>query len=191
METWMWVVIAVAAVVVIAAVALWLWDNQRRKKRSDRLQREFGQEYDRTVDRSGGRKSAEAELMDRQQRVQNMDIRPLSEAELRRFADRWHSTQADFVDEPGGAVAQADRLVGEVMQARGYPVGDFEQRAADVSVDHPEVVQNYRAAHALAVRHQRAQASTEDLRQAMMHYRALFTDLLETDDSVPDDAHAR
>src|SRR6185312_13194387 len=97
METWMWVVIAVAAVVVIAAVALWLWDNQRRKKRSDRLQREFGQEYDRTVDRSGGRKSAEAELMDRQQRVQNMDIRPLSEAELRRFADRWHSTQADFV----------------------------------------------------------------------------------------------
>jgi len=191
METWMWVVIAVAAVVVIAAVALWLWDNQRRKKRSERLQREFGQEYDRTVDRSGGRKSAEAELMDRQQRVQNMDIRPLSEAELRRFADRWHSTQADFVDEPGGAVAQADRLVGEVMQARGYPVGDFEQRAADVSVDHPEVVQNYRAAHALAVRHQRAQASTEDLRQAMMHYRALFTDLLETDDSVPDDAHAR
>src|SRR5690242_4106974 len=166
METWMWVVIAVAAVVVIAAVALWLWDNQRRKNRSERLQREFGEEYDRTVDRMGGRKSAESDLMDRQQRVHDMDIRPLSEAELRRFADRWHSTQADFVDEPGGAVAQADRLVGEVMQARGYPVGDFEQRAADVSVDHPGVVQNYRAAHALAVRHQRAQASTEDLRQA-------------------------
>jgi FtsZ-interacting cell division protein ZipA len=188
METWMWVVIAVAAVVVIAAVAFWLWDNQRRKSRSERLQNQFGDEYDRTVDRSG-RKSAEAELMDRQQRVEQMNIRPLSDAELRRFADRWHSTQADFVDEPGGAVAQADRLVGEVMQTRGYPVGDFEQRAADVSVDHPTVVQNYRAAHALAVRHQRAQASTEDLRQAMMHYRALFTDLLETEDGVTDDAH--
>jgi len=189
METWMWVAIAVAAVVVIAAVALWLWDNQRKKARSDRLQQQFGDEYDRTVDRSGGRKTAEAELMDRQHRVEKMNIRPLSEAELRRFADNWHATQADFVDEPGGAVAQADRLVGEVMQARGYPVGDFEQRAADVSVDHPTVVQNYRAAHALAVRHQRAQASTEDLRQAMMHYRALFTDLLETEDSVTDDAH--
>ena len=188
METWMWVAIAVAAVVVIAAVALWLWDNQRKKSRSERLQSQFGDEYDRTVDRSGGRKAAEAELMDRQQRVEKMNIRPLSEPELRRFADRWHSTQADFVDEPGGAVAQADRLVGEVMQARGYPVGDFEQRAADVSVDHPAVVSNYRAAHALAVRHQRAQASTEDLRQAMMHYRALFTDLLESEDGVANNA---
>jgi hypothetical protein len=187
METWMWVAIALAAVVVLAAVALWLWYSQRRKATSQRLQQQFGDEYDRTVDRSG-RKSAEAELLDRQQRVEKMHIRPLSEPELRRFADRWHSTQTDFVDEPGTAVAQADSLVGEVMQARGYPVGDFEQRAADVSVDHPAVVQNYRAAHALAVRHQRARASTEDLRQAMIHYRALFTGLLETEDSVTGDA---
>jgi hypothetical protein len=177
----MWVVIAAAAVIVVV-VALTLLMSNRKKHRTDRLQSHFGDEYTRTVDMKGDRKAAEAELEQRQERMKKLELRPLTGAELDSFAQRWQATQADFVDEPGGAVTEADRLVNEVMQARGYPMGNFEQRAADVSVDHPVVVRNYRAAHALAVRHSRATASTEDLRQAMVHYRALFTDLLETDE---------
>src|SRR5205823_2940201 len=126
------------------------------------------------------RRRAEAELQERAARVDHLDIHPLSPADRTRFADAWRSVQAQFVDDPARAIADADRLVIEVMRVRGYPVTAFEQRAADVSVDHPEVVANYRAAYAIARRSQEGDATTEDLRQAMVHYRALFEDLLET-----------
>jgi hypothetical protein len=181
MALWMWVVIAAAAVILVVA-ATSVWVAKRKQQRTERLQTKFGSEYARTVDVAGGRKAAEADLTQRQERVSKLELRPISESEKNAFTSRWQATQARFVDEPGGAVTDADSLVSEVMQARGYPVGDFEQRAADVSVDHPQVVSNYRAAHAIAVSHSRASASTEDLRQAMVHFRALFTDLLETTD---------
>jgi FtsZ-interacting cell division protein ZipA len=179
METWMWVVIAVVVAVVILCVIAGLWWMQRsRHQRTERLQGKFGQEYDRTVEEKG-QKQAEAELSDRQERVESMPIQRLSPEQTEQFSQLWTATQARFVDDPGGAVTDADRLVADVMRTRGYPVGDFEQRAADVSVDHPQVVANYRAAHEIAVRHSRAEATTEELRQAMVHYRALFNELLE------------
>jgi hypothetical protein len=184
MELWMLVIIVAAAVIlVIAATSFWM--SRHKQQRTERLQTQFGSEYDRTVDASG-RKAAEADLTQRQERVSKLELRSLSENEKRGFADRWQRTQADFVDDPGGAVTEADALVSEVMQARGYPMGDFEQRATDVSVDHAEVVSNYRAAHAIALSHARASASTEDLRQAMVHYRSLFTDLLQTASGAPE-----
>jgi len=179
METWMWVVIAVVVAVVILCVIAAIWWSQRsRHQRTERLQGKFGQEYDRTVEEKG-QKQAEADLADRQERVESMPIQRLSPEQTAQFSKLWTATQARFVDDPGGAVTDADRLVADVMRSRGYPVGDFEQRAADVSVDHPQVVANYRAAHEIAVRHSRAEATTEELRQAMVHYRALFNDLLE------------
>jgi hypothetical protein len=179
MEMWMWIVIAVvAAVVIVGALAIW-YSARRRRQRSERLQSKFGQEYDAAVAHAD-RKHAEEELEARQKRVESFDLRELHPAEAARFADLWRGTQERFVDDPGGAVADADRLVGELMGARGYPMADFEQRAADVSVDHPDVVSNYRTAHRIAAQHSRGQASTEQLRQAMVHYRALFTGLLET-----------
>jgi hypothetical protein len=123
-------------------------------------------------------RTAEAELEDRRRRVEQLQIRPLPRNERERYEAAWYQVQGRFVDDPAGAMAQADLLVGEVMQARGYPMGDFETRAADISVDHPQVVENYRAAHAIALRTQGGQATTEELRQAMVHYRALFADLL-------------
>jgi len=144
------------------------------------LRKRFGPEYDRVISERGDARQAESELAARQKRVDTFDIRPLEAAERDHFIDAWRATQARFVDAPAEAINDADRLVSEVMQARGYPVGDFDQRAADVSVDHPIVVENYRAARAIAVANQRGDASTEDLRQAIVHYRALFEDLLET-----------
>ena len=174
-STILWVLVVVA--VVAAAGAVWYaW----RSKRSQQLQERFGPEYERTVNTEGDRRKAEATLEARARRVDALQIRPLSPADATRFSDAWRAVQARFVDDPRGAVTEADRLVGEVMTLRGYPVGDFEQRVADISVDHPDVVMNYRAARDIAVRHNRGEASTEDLRQAMVHYRALFTDLLQT-----------
>jgi len=175
-EPWIWIVIALAVVVVIAA-ALWAFT---KKRRSDQLRQGFGPEYDRTVNAYGNRGRAEHELTTRKERVEKLNIRPLEPSERTRFVDAWHSTQARFVDDPNAAIVDADRMIGEVMSARGYPVGDFEARASDVSVDHPDVVSNYRAAHALAIANDQGKATTEDLRQAMVHYRALFEDLLET-----------
>jgi len=173
----MWVIVAVAvavAVVVVASVFVMI-----RNRRSDRLRGRFGPEYERTVRESGNIRKAEATLEARAARVERFHIRPLMPDDAKRFADEWRKVQAQFVDDPGNAVTQADRLVGEVMTARGYPVGDFEQRVQDISVDHPNVVMNYRAAREIAEQHQRRAASTEDLRQAMVHYRALFAELLE------------
>jgi hypothetical protein len=174
MDTWVWIVIAVAIVVAVAAL-LWAVANNRRRKE---LQEGFGPEYDRTVDEAGSRRRAESELSDREKRREKLDIRPLAPGTRDRFADRWRTVQERFVDDPNGALKDAHVLVVEVMRERGYPTDDFEQRAADVSVDHPHVVENYRSAYAIS---ERDEADTEEQRQAMVHYRALFDELLETE----------
>ena len=169
------IVILVLVLLVVAAIAAALVAQSRKR---NRLKSTFGPEYDRTVEGSGGRRDAERELAEREQRRRSLDIRPLPEQDRVAFADRWRSTQGDFVDHPETAVRQADLLVAEVMGRRGYPVGDFDQMSRDVSVDHADVVDEYRAAHDISELNDRKQASTEQLRQAMVHYRALFTDLL-------------
>ncbi|HEX8939018.1 MAG TPA: hypothetical protein VF763_02555 [Candidatus Limnocylindrales bacterium] len=170
-----YIAIAVAVIVIVVLALAW-WYSQRR--RSDRLRERFGPEYERAVSQTDDRGAAERELAARQERVSQLRIRDLSPDDRARFAERWRAVQTRFVDDPGVALADADRLVGEVMAARGYPMADFEQRAADVSVDHPAVVEQYRAAHAIAQRQAAGQASTEDLRQGMVHYRSLFDELL-------------
>ena len=171
------ILVVLVVVLVVAALAIWFF-SQRRK--SQQLQERFGPEYEHAVHEHGSRGEAERALEARSERVQQLHIRPLSADESTRYSESWRSVQARFVDEPQVAIADADRLVAEVMQARGYPMGEFEQRAADVSVDHPHVVENYRAAHAIAGRSSSGEASTEDLRQAMVHYRSLFAELIET-----------
>lgn len=168
----------IAAVVVLAlvAVAAWLWN---RKQQSERLVQRFGPEYERTVHEHGDRAKAEAELRQRERRVGTLEIVPLAPADAQQFAQSWRGLQARFVDNPKGVLMDADRLVRELMLRRGYPMGDFDRRAADISVDHPRVVDHFRAAHAIAQRDHRGEASTEDMRQAVVHYRALFDDLLE------------
>ena len=175
----------IVAVVVVAAVVFFL----ARKRRSQRLRERFGPEYDRVVRKEGEVRRAESVLEIRAARIEKFEIRPLSGAASADFANRWMAVQTQFVDDPKGSVTRADRLVNEVMKARGYPVADFDQRTADISVDHPVVVENYRAAHDIALRHSRGQASTEDLRRAMVHYRSLFDELLQ--DSVPVRKEAR
>jgi hypothetical protein len=174
MPTWAWIVIIVAAVLVISAVAF----AALRGRRSRRLQQGFGPEYDRTVERAGGRRAGERELTHRQKRHEALDIRPLPPQARERYVHGWEVTQTRFVDDPSGAVAEADALVRQVMKERGYPTDDFEQRAADISVEHPQLVERYRTAHGIAQSSERGQASTEDLRQSVRHYRALFEELL-------------
>ncbi len=168
------IAIIIIAIVVIVAIA-WLY---LRRKRSERLRARFGPEYARVVREKGNAGRAEAALEARAQKVEKLNIRPLAREESARFAEAWRRVQARFVDEPEAAVAQADRLVSDVMSARGYPTADFDERAADLSVDHATVVDNYRAARDIRARHERGEAGTEDLRQAMVHYRILFQDLL-------------
>jgi hypothetical protein len=177
MPSWGWVLIAIGIVVVLALVAWSAYGARRRKG----LQEHFGPEYDRTVADAPSRREAESELTERQKRRDELQIRPLAPESRDRYMSRWHNTQAKFVDEPEGAVGEADSLIQEVMRERGYPVQDFDQRSADLSVDHPDVISNYRAAHGISVANQRGKASTEDLRTAMVHYRALFTELLEAE----------
>jgi LPXTG-motif cell wall-anchored protein len=152
-----------------------------RRRRTEQLAQRFGPEYERTVERMGSRGKAEADLAAREKRVHKLEIVPLAPQEAQRFRTEWQSLQARFVDSPRSAMAEADLLVCDLMTLRGYPVGDFETRAADISVDHPHVVEHYRAAHEIALRHQRGQADTEAMRQALVHYRALFSDLLEVE----------
>ncbi|HYZ13088.1 MAG TPA: hypothetical protein VFA08_05715 [Actinomycetota bacterium] len=175
MDAAIWVVIAIVALVVIG-VLVWFAIN---KQRSGQLREVFGPEYDRTVEESEDRKTAESELLERQKRVEGFEIRPLDPAERTRFASRWIAVQARFVDDPKSALGEADELVTEVMSERGYPMNEFDQRAADVSVDHPKVVEDYRAAHGISERVGSNDATTEDMRQALVHYRALFSELLE------------
>src|SRR5579864_6005929 len=171
--------IIVAGVVVFALLALAAWFFSQRKKQSERLQQRFGPEYSRAVGQLGGRTKAESELKAREKRVEHLTITPLAPAEAARFSQAWNVLQSRFVDNPKAVVVQADQLVRELMLKRGYPMGDFERRAADISVDHPIVVEHYRAAQAIAVRDERGEANTEELRKAVVHYRALFDEMLE------------
>ena len=176
LDTQTWIMIAGGVVLVLIAVAVWL---VYKKKQSRRLQERFGAEYGRSVNDLGSRTKAESELKAREKRVEGFTILPLEPAEAARFSQTWKDLQGRFIDSPQGAVVQADQLVRELMLKRGYPMGDFERRAADISVDHPEVVAHYRAAQAIAVRDKRGEADTEELRIAVVHYRALFDELLE------------
>jgi hypothetical protein len=180
MPTWAWILI-VAAVVLAAVVAYAVF----RRQRTARLRESFGPEYDRTVEKRGGRREAEAELGSRIERRQALEIRPLAPESRERHLGAWRDIQTTFVDNPAGAVTSADRLVGSVMSERGYPMEDFEQRADDISVDHPQVVERYRSAHGIARKHEAGEATTEDLRQAIKHYKALFEDLLEPAEDQP------
>jgi hypothetical protein len=169
-------------VLVVALVAVIAWAQaQKRRKQSLRLQARFGPEYVRAVNELGASK-AEAELAAREKRIQRLTITALSKADAQRFQQAWRVVQGRFVDDPKGAVVEADHMVYELMAKRGYPMGDFEQRAADISVDHPNVVSNYRAARAIAMRDERGEASTEELRRALVHYRELFQELLEVEE---------
>jgi FtsZ-interacting cell division protein ZipA len=179
MDTWVWIVIAAAAVLAVLAV---VW-SAARARRSGELKDTFGREYDRTVEQAGDRREAERELRERQRQHDELELKPLSAESRARYARRWQSTQTRFVDDPRGAVAEADTLVQEVMKERGYPTDDFDRRVADISVDHPELVEKYRTAHGIAQASERNEASTEDLRHSVRHYRALFAVLLETDDN--------
>ena len=179
------VVLVVIAVVLLAVVGYLLAQQRKRKA----LQSRFGPEYDRTVEDSGGRRNAERELAEREQRRQQLDIHPLSEQDRRQYADRWRSVQEDFVDRPALAVRSADVLVTEVMGKRGYPVEGFDQQARDLSVDHAHVVHEYRSAHDISELNDREEATTEQLRQAMVHYRSLFVALVEDGNGGSADRH--
>jgi len=174
--------ITIIGVVVLALVGIGAWYFYQ-KKRSHTLQKHFGPEYERTVTELGSRAKGESELKAREKRVERLEILPLAPSEAARFSEAWQALQSRFVDNPKGVVVQAEQLVRELMVKRGYPMGDFAQRAGDISVDHPDVVANYRAAQAIAVRDQRGSADTEELRKAVVHYRALFDELLEVRES--------
>jgi hypothetical protein len=176
MDTWGWVVLALLALVAIAIV-VWVSAQARRSKQ---LQEGFGPEYERVVDEAGDKREAERELQARRERYEEFDIRALAPGARSRYAEQWRAVQERFVDEPDSAVRDADRLVQQVMEERGYPVDDdFERRADDLSVDYPELVENFRKGNRLWTDYEAGNADTEDLRQAMVHYRALFEELLE------------
>jgi len=180
------VLILVVLAFVVGALVAFLGYRYYRDKRTRQIRDHFGPEYARLAKEKGAF-AAEQELARREQRFAKFHIKPLS-AELRaRFESRWQDVQKEFVDDPQGSLVAADKLLGEVMAAGGYPVRDFDQRAADLSVEHPVVVQHYHAAHRIALRHQDGQTTTEDLRQAMIHYHALFDELVA---DRSDHAHA-
>lgn len=180
MPDWLWIVIAVVVLLVLAVV---VWAVMARQRR-ERLRGRFGPEYERAVEEHGGARGAEAELARREAKHERLDIIPLAPEARERYLDSWRDLQTRFVDDPGEAVSDADRVVTEVMRERGYPMDDFDQRVADVSVDHPDVVEHYRAAHSVHTAHERGEATTEDLRQAVVHYRALFSELVETSENA-------
>ena len=171
--------IAIAVVVILIVVGIVVLNVRKRRSATADLRQRFGPEYDRAVLTHGSERKAEAILGDREKRVEKFHVRDLDQTERERFSKRWLAVQANFVDSPKGAVADADDLVSTVMIARGYPVSEFDQRAADISVDHPRVVENYRSAHEIALRVGKDQATTEDLRTAMVHYRSLFEELVQ------------
>ena len=173
-------IMIIAVVLALVVMGILLAVVFIRQKRSERLHDQFGSEYDHTVEALGDEKKAQTELKERQQHVKTLDIHPLSANERERYLADWVAVQSKFVDEPGQAIVEADRLIMEVMQMRAYPVSDFEQRAADLSVNYPALVSNYRAARAIALKNEQQQADTEELRQAMIYYHSLFDELVET-----------
>jgi hypothetical protein len=190
MATWMWIVIAIAAVVIVGLV---IWGIVRAR-RTATLRDRFGPEYDRTLASRDGRRDAERDLEARRERRDQLEIRPLSSTARDRYMTLWMQTQARFVDDPMGSLRDADSLVATVMNDRGYPMDRFERRAADISVDHPVVVENYRNAHAAMVATDEGRSSTEDMRRGIQHYRMLFEELLDTGDgaqAVTDDGSQR
>ena len=182
MDAWIWIVIAVAVVLVLVVVVM----AMSRKRRRAHLRGRFGSEYGRTVDDAGNRRAAERDLREREAKHDELELHPLSEASRQRYTQQWTEMQSAFVDRPQVAVAEADRLITDLMRERGYPVDDFETRSQLVSVDHPDVVQNYRTAHTIAARNIEGRTSTEDLRQAVISYRALFEEMLLDDDERAD-----
>jgi hypothetical protein len=181
MPGWAWALLAVGAVIVLALLT-WQLLRQRRTRT---LQERFGPEYDRTLETTDDRREAEADLAARAKRRDELEIRPLTSAARERYLVQWERVQARFVDDPEGAVREGDMVVQSVMSERGYPMDDFEQRAADVSVDHPRVVENYREGHRLTRQNALGDGTTEDLRQAMVHYRALFEELVDETADAP------
>ena len=185
-------VLIVAALVIVGIVIAVAWSSARRQRsqglaRSEQLREQFGPEYERTLAEKGDARSAEKELTARQERVSRFDIRHLTADEGKGFGDEWQVVQASFVDDPSAAVHDADALVGRVMVARGYPAGDYEQRSADMSVDHSPILAHYRAAHDIALRDAQGQANTEDLRQAVISSHVFFSELVE--ESKPIETH--
>jgi hypothetical protein len=183
-----WIILAGVVVLLLFAFGAWV---SYKKKQSQRLQQRFGPEYGRTVDDLRSRTKAESELKAREKRVERLNIIPLAPSEAATFRQTWESLQGRFVDNPKEAVVQANQLVCELMLKRGYPVGDFERRAADISVDHPAVVDNYRAAQAIVVRDTLGESDTEELRKAVVHFRALFDELLEVKEAAQEVAPAK
>jgi hypothetical protein len=184
MATWLWVVIIVIAIAFLALAAMAI----ARQRRAEELRRGFGPEYERTVARTGDEATAQADLLDRQRRHEALELHRLDPRARMRFVDAWQTTQAEFVDDPAHAIQDADRLIQSVMRDRGYPVEDFDDRAAIISVDHPVVVERYRRAHAIALGNAGGDGDTEALRQALQDYRALFDELVE--DDAPQNARA-
>jgi cytoskeletal protein RodZ len=184
MNTGLLIAILVAVVIVVLLAVL-----LAQRRRTQRLQQQFGPEYQRTVARAGDQRTAESDLAAREQRRRELDIVALEPAAQARYLEEWRATQGKFVDDPAAATREADVLVARVMRDRGYPVDDFDQQAADVSVDHPQVAENYRAAHAVFQANEQGLASTDDLRQAFVHYRSLFAQLLDVEDDGRKEAH--
>ena len=187
MDSWVWIVIVAAVVIVIALVA-WAIVNKRR---TDELRGRFGPEYDRALRSDGGRREAESDLRERVDRYEALNIRPLDANTADRYRQEWRDVQAKFVDAPEDSLRRADGLITEVMQRRGYPMSDFEQRSADLSVEHGAAVQDYRAAHAVSMATERGLATTEDLREAMVHYRSLFDEMVGAGTAPSDGAMSR
>ena len=186
MPAWEWILIAV--IVVIAALAIFIATRMASsRKRTGQLRERFGPEYERTVRATGEHRAAEAELAERERKRQQIDVLPLSPVARDKYVGHWKQVQAAFVDNPSSAVGDADRLVTEVMRERGYPIDDFDQRADDISVDHPKLVGNYRAAHGIYLSQGKADINTEDQRQAFVHYRALFEELLAANHETTQD----
>jgi hypothetical protein len=190
MPSWGWTLITIFAAIVVVAVVVAAIFMMTGRRKTQRLRRHFGEEYERTVSEVGDPKTAEQELTTRQRHRHKLDVVALSAAAATGFADRWQHVQTTFIDDPAGAVGAADQLVTEVMRERGYPVDDFDQQAADISVDHPHIVENYRAAHAIQQAQQDGDVGTEQQRAAFVHYRALFEKLLETTSDTAQEASA-
>lgn len=178
--------IIIAVVVVLVVLGIILGPIFSRRQRSKKFSNQYGTEYDRTVKSMGNEKKAQTEMDDRKKHIETLNIRSLSENERQRYLAEWTVVQAKFVDQPGQATIEADHLIMEVMQMRAYPVSDFDQRAADISINYPELVSNYRAAREIALKNADHNASTEELRQAMIYYRSLFEELLKAEDIVPE-----